>query len=109
MDEELSTGVVHGVALELQIPDGTVLTHNVVVKLSFTKDGKARMRNEYSIYCSLTKAGVTGIPTIFGPFEHKDEGGMALVMNYAGVSLRGLQSDGWPGVSPAERSVPNIF
>ena len=71
--------------------DGSVLGHNVIVKLARSPDECSKLLDEYSIYVHLAGAGVPGIAKTLGLFEYTNLHGLltnaVFVMLDAGTSL----------------------
>lgn len=81
-----STGIVHIGSMRLETSDPSI---EVAVKLAFDKADKDILQKERDLYRTLHSESVTGIPQVIGLFESEDHGEPhALVMTYAGVSLK---------------------
>ncbi|KAJ7088899.1 hypothetical protein B0H15DRAFT_841083 [Mycena belliarum] len=90
--ERGATGIVHGGTLTISDIDGIELTVRIVVKFAFSAKQKEKMRHEFSIYRHLSAAHVQGVVDVFGLFEDVEQGPLAMVMSYAGVSIRSRPS-----------------
>ncbi|KAJ7065137.1 hypothetical protein B0H15DRAFT_872698 [Mycena belliarum] len=90
--ERGATGIVHGGALTISDIDGRDFTARIVVKFAFSAKQKEKMRHEFSIYRHLSAAHVKGVVDVFGLFDDVEQGPLAMVMSYAGVSIRSRPS-----------------
>jgi len=87
-----ATGVAHRGTLNVDDMDGS-MPLDVVVKLAFDSEQRDAFRHEYEMYRLLRLKGVVkGIKTVLGFFDDLEGGACALVMLYAGVSLRAEQA-----------------
>ena len=89
---EGATGVIHPVALEVQLldPSGDVSVlnrHDLIMKLAFGKEQQSRLRHESEVYAHLARHRVKGIPTVHGLFLDLDSGTLGLLMDNVGQSL----------------------
>jgi len=119
MRHEGATGVVHPVALEVQLlsPSGEASVLNrrdLIMKLAFGKEHRNRLRHEFEVYTHLAGHRVKGIPVVHGLFLDLDSGTLrlGLLMDNVGQSLRerelertGERAAGQVTTTKAERQV----
>ncbi|KAF4623677.1 hypothetical protein D9613_001512 [Agrocybe pediades] len=83
-----AVGVAHPAFLTLKLKSGDTLEASLVLKLAFTAEQKAGLRNEYRIYSRLAERSiVNGILTVYDLFSDPESGTLGLLMDYGGESL----------------------
>ncbi|KAF9554766.1 hypothetical protein CPC08DRAFT_753464 [Agrocybe pediades] len=104
-----AVGVAHPAFLSLKLKSGETLEASLVLKLAFTAEQKAGLRNEYRIYSRLAERSiVNGILTVYGLFSDPESGTLGLLMDYGGESLyarsQRLGTDISEILSPAQKT-----
>ncbi|KNZ75774.1 hypothetical protein J132_01619 [Termitomyces sp. J132] len=83
-----STGNAHAATIDFLEQNGkTVSFSNVVVKFAFAAVQKKRLSHEFNVYSHLMSTNVRGIPHVFGLFQDVETESLALIMEYAGLTL----------------------
>lgn len=84
-----SIGNVHLADLEVILESGEILHRsNLAMKLAFSEDQRRKLRNEYNIYCHLSKHNVQGLVQIHGLFEDAESKTLGMLMDHCGDNLR---------------------
>ncbi|KAH9487272.1 hypothetical protein JR316_0001342 [Psilocybe cubensis] len=82
-------GVVHPAQAEVALQSGGVLKENLAFKLAFTEEQQARLKNEFEIYCRMSRAtDIEGILDVHGLFFDAESNVMGLLMANGGITLR---------------------
>lgn len=80
--------MLHHAKLEVSMGKNLTSSHDMVVKLAFDDEQRERMNHEYRVYSHLVSSGVQGcIPDVYGLFEDREGGALALLMSHEGTTL----------------------
>ncbi|KAH9487223.1 hypothetical protein JR316_0001292 [Psilocybe cubensis] len=83
-----AVGVAHPAVAEVTLLSGEVVRQNLVFKMSFTEQGQKKLRDEFNIYCRMSRSNVKGVPDVHGLFHDAESDTLGLLMSDAGKSLR---------------------
>ncbi|KAG5351929.1 hypothetical protein C0989_004476 [Termitomyces sp. Mn162] len=83
-----STGDTHAATIDFLESSGKIVSFcNIVVKFAFASVQKKRLSHEFDVYSHLMSTNARGIPYVFGIFEDVETESLALIMEYAGLTL----------------------
>ncbi|KAH9487274.1 hypothetical protein JR316_0001344 [Psilocybe cubensis] len=82
-------GTAHSALAEVKLESGEVLRERLVFKLAFTEKNQEKLRNEFDIYCHMSRVdGIEGILDVHGLFYDAESKTMGLLMADGGNSLQ---------------------